>query len=177
MLTKWSAHEKLARGVLFTPDGRGLVNSGWDGNVKYWDISPLEQAEVEGFGMQNYQNSGVKEYVPLPCALILRTLTFVYRAALLQCKLQGHRGRILSVDFSPTGEYIASGSTDTHLALWRYVAAESVATHRVHLEFRLVKDWPEGTLQHDFGRMFTSECFCEVEQDNIIDNGCNDTVL
>jgi len=45
------------------------------------------------------------------------------RNAALQCTLKGHKFRIWSVDFCPTGNYLASGSSDGQLALWRCEAA------------------------------------------------------
>ena len=41
----------------------------------------------------------------------------------LQCTLKGHKSRVWSVDFCPTGNYLASGSADGRVALWRYEAA------------------------------------------------------
>ena len=38
----------------------------------------------------------------------------------LQCTLRGHRDRVRSVDFCSTGNYLASGSRDGRVALWRY---------------------------------------------------------
>ena len=45
------------------------------------------------------------------------------RNAVLQCTLKGHRDRVWSVDFCPTGNCLASGSGDGRAALWRYAAA------------------------------------------------------
>ena len=43
-------------------------------------------------------------------------------AATMQCALTGHRDRVWSVDFCPTGSYLASGSRDGRVALYRYEA-------------------------------------------------------
>ena len=45
------------------------------------------------------------------------------RNGALQCTLSGHKVRVWSVDFYPTGNYLASGSEDGRVALWRYEAA------------------------------------------------------
>ena len=41
----------------------------------------------------------------------------------LQCTLKGHKSRVWSVDFCPKGNYLAYGSGDGRVALWRYGAA------------------------------------------------------
>ena len=43
--------------------------------------------------------------------------------AALQCTLRGHKARVWSVASCPTGNYLASGSRNGWVALWRYEAA------------------------------------------------------
>jgi len=45
------------------------------------------------------------------------------RNAALQCTLKGHQDCVWSVDFCPTGNYLASGSVDGRVELWRYEEA------------------------------------------------------
>ena len=45
------------------------------------------------------------------------------RNGALRCTLKGHKDCVWSVDFCPTGNYLASGSDNGHVALWRYEAA------------------------------------------------------
>jgi len=45
------------------------------------------------------------------------------RNAGLQCTLRRREGWVGSVDFCPTGIYLASGGDDGQVALWRYEAA------------------------------------------------------
>jgi len=45
-------HRTGVRGVMFTPDGRGLVSGSLDKTLKYWDVSHLED---EPGGQQNSQ--------------------------------------------------------------------------------------------------------------------------
>jgi WD40 repeat protein len=46
-----------------------------------------------------------------------------------QCKFQGKK--ILSTDFSPMGEFLALGSADGQLSLWKYGASSSVSLNKV----------------------------------------------
>lgn len=43
-----------------------------------------------------------------------------------QCTLIGHLGSVLSVDFSSLGGYLALGSDDRHVTLWRYSGLEMI---------------------------------------------------
>jgi len=41
-----------------------------------------------------------------------------------QCTLLGHEDHIYSIDFSPAGTHLATGSRDGRAALWRYTSTE-----------------------------------------------------
>ena len=42
------------------------------------------------------------------------------RTAIVQCTLQGHKNTVLSVDLSPTGNLLATGSGDWDARIWIY---------------------------------------------------------
>lgn len=44
MVVEWKAHQDAIFGVVFTPNGRGLVTTGKDQKLKYWDLG------TPGFG-------------------------------------------------------------------------------------------------------------------------------
>ena len=43
-------------------------------------------------------------------------------------KLIGHKYHVLSVVFSPNGEYLASGSSDCTIGVWRVSSGERIKT-------------------------------------------------
>ena len=43
-------------------------------------------------------------------------------------KLTGHSDRVYSVAFSPNGEYLASGSSDDTIGVWRVLNGERIKT-------------------------------------------------
>jgi len=48
LVEKWTAHEGGAWGMALMPDEKGLVTSGQDGTLKYWDVNFLELAGPRG---------------------------------------------------------------------------------------------------------------------------------
>ena len=48
--------------------------------------------------------------------------------------LTGHSNLVYSVVFSPDGEYLASGSLDTTIGVWRVSSGERIKTFTGHMD-------------------------------------------
>jgi len=44
LIKRWEGHQNDMSSPVFTPDGKGLLSSSFDGTVKYWDMRSLGEA-------------------------------------------------------------------------------------------------------------------------------------
>ncbi|KAK4053240.1 general transcription repressor [Microbotryomycetes sp. JL221] len=96
LLDKLKGHKDSVYSVAFAPDGNFLVSGSLDKTLKMWDIPHLQRE------LKEKPDVGVGEGNRTPC---LTTL-------------QGHKDYVLSVDISPDGAWIVSGSKDRGVQFW-----------------------------------------------------------
>ncbi|KAM0787857.1 hypothetical protein ACM66B_003910 [Microbotryomycetes sp. NB124-2] len=96
LLDKLKGHKDSVYSVAFSPDGKFLVSGSLDKTLKMWDVAAFQKELIEKPGV------GVGEGNRTPC---LTTL-------------QGHKDYVLSVDISPDGAWIVSGSKDRGVQFW-----------------------------------------------------------
>ncbi|BGP55489.1 proteinral transcription repressor [Rhodotorula sphaerocarpa] len=97
LLDKLKGHMDSVYSVAFSPDGRYLVSGSLDKTLKMFDIGSLRNALAAG-GRDAPVGEGGKT----------KCLT----------TLQGHKDYVLSVDISPDGAWIVSGSKDRGVQFW-----------------------------------------------------------
>ncbi|GAA6059271.1 hypothetical protein JCM10212_006664 [Sporobolomyces blumeae] len=98
LLDKLKGHKDSVYSVAFSPDGKFLVSGSLDKTLKMWDMASLRTA---------LQSSGGKD-APVGEGGKTNCLT----------TLQGHKDYVLSVDISPDGAWIVSGSKDRGVQFW-----------------------------------------------------------
>jgi len=54
-LASWWAHTRQVSGIVFMPDGEGLISGSRDGTLKYWDISPSGFARISAGGQNDME--------------------------------------------------------------------------------------------------------------------------
>ena len=115
-LASYMGHVHHVCGLVFTPDGKGLVSASWDKIVIHWDVSWLEstydnqEEDVstqdsagglsELFRFVGHEVFQFKSVLPAPHSHTLFK-DFVY-----------------AISISPDGSWIASGSSDNTVRIW-----------------------------------------------------------
>ncbi|GAA5887385.1 hypothetical protein JCM5296_007120 [Sporobolomyces johnsonii] len=97
LLDKLKGHKDSVYSVAFSPDGKFLVSGSLDKTLKMWDMATL-RATLAAAGKDAPVGEGGK-------TTCLTTL-------------QGHKDYVLSVDISPDGAWIVSGSKDRGVQFW-----------------------------------------------------------
>ncbi|BGP16182.1 hypothetical protein JCM10213_001398 [Rhodosporidiobolus nylandii] len=97
LLDKLKGHKDSVYSVGFSPDGKFLVSGSLDKTLKMFDVGSLKAALAAGG-----KDAPVGEGGKTTC---LTTL-------------QGHKDYVLSVDISPDGAWIVSGSKDRGVQFW-----------------------------------------------------------
>ncbi|KAF9550596.1 WD40 repeat-like protein, partial [Agrocybe pediades] len=122
LVERLRGHRDSVYSVAFTPDGKGLVSGSLDKTLKYWDVSQL----VTGGHQQSACTMnfvGHKDYVlsvavshdgqwVVSCSKDRGVQFWDARSAVVQCMLQGHKKSVISIDLSPVGNLLATGSGD-----------------------------------------------------------------
>ncbi|KIM37214.1 hypothetical protein M413DRAFT_279528 [Hebeloma cylindrosporum] len=130
LVERLTGHTDSVYSIAFTPDGKGLVSASLDETLKYWDVSGLSERPSEcKMDLKSHKDfvlcvavsndgawfaSGSKDH---------SVQFWDARTGIVQCVLQGHKNTVISTDFSPTGNVLATGSGDFHARiceLWEF---------------------------------------------------------
>ncbi|GAA5887470.1 hypothetical protein JCM16303_003427 [Sporobolomyces ruberrimus] len=98
LVDKLKGHKDSVYSVAFSPDGKFLVSGSLDKTLKMWDMASLRSTLASQQGKDVPVGEGGKT----------NCLT----------TLQGHKDYVLSVDISPDGAWIVSGSKDRGVQFW-----------------------------------------------------------
>jgi WD40 repeat protein len=117
-------HTRAVMGLAFSPDAHLLASGDFAGVVKLWDVAARtewatltaseETDYLEEVAAVAFSPDGRVLAVALGRAVQLWDVTTAKRLALLE----GHKGKVTSLAFSPGGTRLASGSYDRTVRLW-----------------------------------------------------------
>src|SRR5262249_33590453 len=145
--------------ALFTPDGKQVVTVSDDKTVRLWDVNTGQTVRVlrppigpgkegklyaaalspdgrllavGGFGW----NDGRKPIylIHLTTSRAERNLAGVPTGGRIERTLEGHKGEVSALAFSPDGKWLASGSGDRTVRIWNVASGDCVQTLPGHKE-------------------------------------------
>lgn len=121
-----SDHLDGVSGLAFDPDGQSLASASFDGLVNLWRLDTLQP---EALPFENTLDIEALAFSPDGHYLVVgggdNNVGLVWRwdlAAGEGISLRGHRGRVFSLAFSPSGQTLASASFDGTVQLWEIEA-------------------------------------------------------
>jgi WD40 repeat protein/serine/threonine protein kinase len=143
---KLDTHKREIRGVVFSSDGEHLATASSDGIVKLWDAKMLDKkhldekkdahvtlrARVAGPGLNVAFSPDGRRLVTGGEANTVK-IWDVQTGQLLRT-IEGHKGEVYSVAFSPVGEgrLVASAGEDSTVKIWDSLTGELVRSFRGH---------------------------------------------
>jgi WD40 repeat protein len=141
------AHQGIADGVAFSPDGSIFASCSGDKTIKIWNAQSLKAIDTINC------NSWVTSIVISPDGSILASGFHDNTIKLWDTKnwqeittLRGHKSHVWTIAFSSDGSLLASGSEDKTVKLWDIKNKKEIATLWGHNSFVYsVAFNPEGT--------------------------------
>jgi WD40 repeat protein len=123
-------HQSDVSGLAFTSDGESLVTTSWDGECKLWDVSTYEAKDTvlsQGERVRSLAISRDDSRIFL--GLHSGAILVVNREDSAEVKrLKGHKDLVSALAVSSDGSYLASGSWDRTIIVWRMKSLRKKAT-------------------------------------------------
>jgi len=128
LVERLEGHKDSVYSVAFTPDGKGFVSGSLAKSSKFWDVSGLNRGKsspctMDLIGHRDFVLSVAVSYDGqwvVSSSKDRRVQFYDARSGAVQCMLQGHENSVISVNLSPMGGLLATGSGDQQARIWSY---------------------------------------------------------
>ncbi|EAU89183.1 transcriptional repressor [Coprinopsis cinerea okayama7 len=110
-------HKDYVLSVAVSGDGQWVVSGSKDRGVQFWDLAGVSASSA---GANSKSDSSKNEAGSKPGHEQLGTAVEKRRRGDCACALQGHKNSVISIDLSPVGSLLATGSGDWQARIWNY---------------------------------------------------------
>ena len=120
--------------LVYTPDGKTLISSGFDGSLRFWDIPQgKERAKIQAHknGIYAIALSPDGKFIASAGGDRLVRLWDLDKAREIRTA-EGHLKEVVAVAFSPDGKTLASGSYDKTIRIWEAATGKELHVLRRH---------------------------------------------
>jgi WD40 repeat protein len=138
----FEGHTRPVTSVVFSPDSQFVLTGSFDHTAKLWNLKNGKYVRTYKGTFSSFAGSLFK--------------------GIFKGMLDGHSDYITSVDFSPNGEFIVTGSHDQTVRLWRTNTGEEIRDFKAHSKSSSLKG-------------VTSVCF-NPDNDHIVAGNLDGTV-
>jgi hypothetical protein len=121
---------ELPATLQFSPDGRYFVTVPWGGEARLWDAAAYKEIPIFD-GETDHAGGPCAGFSPDSRILAVgttRVKLWDVRSRELLSILEGHKGSIMCLRFSPDGKTLATGSMDHSVKLWSLTTGQELAT-------------------------------------------------
>lgn len=128
-----SADIRNVSSLCFSPDSKYLASGSWDRKIKIWRLIDgkcvIIKGTLKGSGIElSYSPNGRK--IAFSDFDILKIWSISNNTQ--EKELTGHIGAILTVRFSPSGKYIATGGSDNTIRIWNATTGQCLKVLEGH---------------------------------------------
>jgi WD40 repeat protein len=117
-------HENMVLGVVFSPDSRRLISSGWDGTARVWDVATGAARVLAAPGTQVRSACFSPDGNRIAMAVSDGTIRIWDGAAVEPRRLRGHQGAVYLLAFLPDGRSLVSAGKDHSVRLWNLTTGQ-----------------------------------------------------
>ncbi|MCH7687002.1 MAG: hypothetical protein IH899_10030 [Planctomycetes bacterium] len=128
-LVTFNGHGQPVFGVGFSPDGKQVVTSGSDKQIRIWNVTDAKQARaIGGFGNEVFRIQITKDGKIYSCSADKNARLHNLADGKVIRTFSGHADWVYSITFNAAAKKVATGSYDGQIRIWNAEDAKGLVT-------------------------------------------------